>query len=475
MQDDCNQIMHDLLSVQQRSLLDTVFMGDGNVRTKFNLVFADGIMPALPADAYMDKDKYENELTQVTGPLHACHDLGGDGNIILVGLEGLVVVGAEVQRHEQMITLYLSIRSRETFLRTFFVRMFILDDLLRRIRDVLLGHHNSPHSNPKARTMLNQASRDLVQLQEVLMYLGEALDEMPDPTLPTDTVGKRLFKVLAIQTAVRDLRTRHTDLKKLCDGSESLLLTLRQMTERINTKELEEVFCNIERNTKSLVDASAANERSSASLQIMQVICAGSLAFDVIDRVSGGTLNIQNPSWVNSWITDPIIRHPMLFWFLNMLFFGVMTKILFMVMAHLNYRNAHGILTVRLVLNRRVHLENLRRFLRTKISKVSEATFESLGVARKKSWTESAEDSYLWGGASPFIEITFDDKHGFLLTATFQIDTKKTKFRERHVLDQFNRQLKLAGVWDDYDEQEELLIAGPNFASRRLTLLSEGN
>merc|ERR1711871_1412437 len=157
---------------------------------------------------------------------------------------------------------------------------------------------------------------------------------------------------------------------------------------------------------------------------------------------------------------------------MGMLFFGIMSKILLMVMAHLNYTNAHGILTVRLVLNRRVHLENLRTFLRTKTAKVSEATFETMGVVRKKSWTESKEDSHLWGGASPFIEITFDDKHGFLLTATFHIDSKLTKFREQHVLDQFNRQLKVAGVWDSFDPKEELLVAGPNFASRRLTMLT---
>ena len=39
----------------------------------------------------------------------------------------------------------------------------------------------------------------------------------------------------------------------------------------ITTTELESIFRNIDSNTKFLVDASAANERSSASLQVMQV------------------------------------------------------------------------------------------------------------------------------------------------------------------------------------------------------------
>jgi hypothetical protein len=43
------------------------------------------------------------------------------------------------------------------------------------------------------------------------------------------------------------------------------------MTDVINTKQLEDVFRNVEANTKYLVDASAANERASASLELMQV------------------------------------------------------------------------------------------------------------------------------------------------------------------------------------------------------------
>ena len=43
------------------------------------------------------------------------------------------------------------------------------------------------------------------------------------------------------------------------------------MTDVINSKQLEDVFKSVDANTKFLVDASAANERSSASLELMQV------------------------------------------------------------------------------------------------------------------------------------------------------------------------------------------------------------
>ena len=68
-------------------------------------------------------------------------------------------------------------------------------------------------------------------------------------------------------------------MEKLVHGASHELNNLQQMTDVINTKQLEDVFKSVEANTKYLVDASAANERASASLEVMQVILAGSFAY----------------------------------------------------------------------------------------------------------------------------------------------------------------------------------------------------
>ena len=105
---------------------------------------------------------------------------------------------------------------------------------------------------------------------------------------------------------------------KLVEGAHHELVNLQQMTDVINTKQLEDVFRNVDSNTKYLVDASAASERSSASLEVMQVILAGSFAFDIVDRLSGGTLNITVPDWVNAFVVDPIITVPGAWLLLNL-------------------------------------------------------------------------------------------------------------------------------------------------------------
>jgi hypothetical protein len=310
---DSSQIMSDLLSQYQRSLLDLVFLGDMNMRNKFNVILAERISPQQAGDLFMDKGEFENELKQVIGDLRGCHDLG-NGNIIVLGRDGILCAGRDMLAHDKLLIAYLSLLSREVFLRSYFVRMFILDDLLKRIRLLLLDHHADPNSLAKVRGMLNQASRDIILLQEILAYLRESLVEMEDMEVPADHGGKRLFKVLSVGTMRRDILMRCVDLNKLCEGTASQLTTLQQMTDVINTKQLEEVFDNVNANTKYLVDASAANERSSASLEVMQVICAGSFAFDIVDRLSGGTLNIVVPAWVEDLIVKPFISQPFLWW-----------------------------------------------------------------------------------------------------------------------------------------------------------------
>ena len=280
---------------------------------QFNVIMAERISPQQAGDLFMDKGEFENELKQVIGDLRGCHDLG-NGNIIVLGRDGILCAGADMLQHDALLLAYLSLLSREVFLRSYFVRMFILDDLLKRIRQLLLDHHSDPNSIAKVRDMLNQASRDIILLQEILAYLRESLIEMEDLAVPTGHGGKRLFKVLAVGTMRRDILMRCVDLNKLCEGTHAQLKTLQQMTDVINTNQLEEVFENVNDNTKFLVDASAANERSSASLEVMQVICAGSFAFDIVDRLSGGTLNIVVPAWVDDLLIKPFISKPFVWW-----------------------------------------------------------------------------------------------------------------------------------------------------------------
>lgn len=240
----------------------------------------------------------------------------------------------------------------------------------------------------------------------------------------------------------------------MIEGAKNQLRTLQQMTDVINTKQLEDVFKNVEANTKALVDASEANERSSASLELMQVILAGSFAFDIVDRLSGGSLNITVPKWVVDGIIDPIISKPGLWWVLNMCWLVLISVLLRTLMAYLG-RQATGFLTLRVRINRKMDQRAIRRYLASKSVKVSEIATEAGSQIEKVAWEEPSQNAPEWGGSAPTIEITFDFVHGFLLTAFFQIDAKRTEVREEGLLQIFLTQLYGAGVIEQDQEAQK--------------------
>eukprot|EP00949_MAST-11_sp_MAST-11-sp1_P000116 g116.t1 len=451
---DSSQIMNDLLSQYQRSLLDMIFMGDTAMRNKFNCIMAEEVKPAvgkISADDYIDKGDHENELKQVLGDIRAAHDLSKD-DVVVVGRDGVLFGGPSIMKHTRLIVAYVSLLCREIFIRSFFVRTFVLDDSLKKIRNLIVEYQRDPNNIERIRDRLNSASRDIILLQEVLAYLKESLDNMVVPPMSTDQVGKRMFKVLDVGQMRTDTSMRCEDLVKLIHGAKNTLSTLQRMTDVINTKQLEDVFKNVESNTKFLVDASAANERSSASLEVMQIILAGGFAFDILDRISGGTLNIIVPAWVEDFFVKPIISVPFLFWFLNMVWLMFVSALLMKLMRSLAAA-ALGALSLRVKVNQKISMEKLEKFLDARTVDVYDSIVDETFTLKKMTWVEP--DANVWKGDTPKIEIFFDHTNEFLLTVFFLIDTKKTPLREFGLMKVFNKLMVEHEVYVDFDHEND--------------------
>ena len=78
------------------------------------------------------------------------------------------------------------------------------------------------------------------------------------------------------------------------------------MTEVVNTSTLEKLYKGVEKNTRYLVGAADANIRAAASMEVMQIVLAGSFIFELIDRIPGGTLNIDLPDWAVTYLEQGI-------------------------------------------------------------------------------------------------------------------------------------------------------------------------
>ena len=114
-------------------------------------------------------------------------------------------------------------------------------------------------------TDLSETSRDIISMQQVLGYLEESLLDVKVPDKPTDLPGKRLFTILGLEEMKQNLQFRIDDLEKMTAGALNELGNLTATMDVVTCKQQERVWKQILGNTKIMVEASAADERASAS------------------------------------------------------------------------------------------------------------------------------------------------------------------------------------------------------------------
>ena len=94
----------------------------------------------------------------------------------------------------------------------------------------------------------------------------------------------------------RQLRRRVLDLVKNLSGARHELEVLREMSNITSENRMFKLNESINTNTKNLCALQEANERASSTLEVMQVVLAGSLAFDILDRLTG-EWTVVNTTW----------------------------------------------------------------------------------------------------------------------------------------------------------------------------------
>jgi hypothetical protein len=115
-----------------------------------------------------------------------------------------------------------------------------------------------------------------------------------------------LHYLLNIGGLLQDIRSRAKDVEKNVHGIHHELKGLRDITTVISERQMFAMQEQMAQNTSSLESVFRANERTSASLEVMQVVLAGSLAFQILDRVTGGWSVLQT-SWGEVYIKETFV------------------------------------------------------------------------------------------------------------------------------------------------------------------------
>jgi hypothetical protein len=499
---DSSTIANTFISAYQRFLLNALYTGQPDKRAKYNLIMAQGINPVLSAAGYLDKENNENELKQVLGATRTAFDLGGaTSEVIIFGSEGLLLGaddtqvqpspllplaltganpqmelgGLKIQRYEPMLLCFLSLMGRQLAIKQFFSRIFHSSHVLSHIKGIVepsqspipspcpplpglvSSYDKNPGSIPEIRTLQSTVSKNINHLTEVLTYLDQSLSdasylagghcfmELPQRPAEDDPAGRRLWGLLNLSNTQHALIARVADMKKNLKGAANDLDAIRLETDYIVQKESHLVMVSMDSHTKNLEDSQRLQARANSALEIMQVILAGSLAFDIVDRLTMFYMSVDHSD--SSF--KALVETPGLWFLLNimiwLLFGGVLIR-------YIRYQTqvATGILSYRFVLNKKVDHPNFMIWLDSKEIGMQDSSLELVGKGRVRKVQYVEQDATLWRGTQPTFDVWFNsDPENCLIYKVF-VQAERVNgeqvWTEQDLQDYFERDLVQYGV-----------------------------
>jgi hypothetical protein len=413
---DSSEIIRDLLSSYQLSIMDMIYMGKASHRNKYNLITAQGIEPKLPALKYLDKGDRENELKQVLGEIYACYDITKE-DVLFLGRDGCLFCGPNAHNYDSLLTTFMGLNSRDIFIRNFYVRTFVLDDTLNILRKMIKEYRKDPNNTLLVEEGLSEAARHIIILIESLQYLLESVEDLELPLTPSDPAGIRLFRSLSLMERKNNILVRCKDSIKLIEKLRMQLDALQTKFEGISKVQLMQVSREFELNTKRLVEASILHCRMKRTLEIIRFFFAGSLAFDIIDRLGGGSFTLINAKWVVDWIQKPIIDAPILFLLLNLLWFQCIWAI---IAWGINWKQEkQSCITLRAHVDKKINFSRLKTFLSKKKMDTSIMEYNKSNPTIKIFlWREL---SFPWKNADTMIELRVDVEKSLLRSIRLQV------------------------------------------------------
>jgi hypothetical protein len=181
---DSSQIMDSLLSAYQRHFLNELYYGLALNRTKYQVLICDYIHPVLSADGYVNDRALKNEFNQVLGETQCAVDLFPAGVtdllsdkriLVVMGREGILVVGKDAPMFESYLVSYLNLMARSLFMQSFFSRSLTLQVTLSQVRSMIETFESDPTSIPRIRMMHSQTEKVVILMAELLTFLKDLL------------------------------------------------------------------------------------------------------------------------------------------------------------------------------------------------------------------------------------------------------------------------------------------------------------
>ena len=344
LQRDLSVALAELLSQNQRYLLEAMGVNQSDGKFNYNAFFACDIRPFYDGSK-VEKDQY-SQLGTLVGPVFSVRTLP-DNHLIVQGANGCLFVGPSIghsYKNRQLsedvkscVTIYAAMASLDIFLRQFYSRIQLSNAICQRMKADL---HARVGPDIVARA---QKTIFRVNISESILFkaLCEAKSSFKALTRKYESIilnleqseplAESLAKVLDFRRFKNDLMYRLRDLDKLILGAQRKMKWIQRQANLAGRDNLFVISRSIDKNFSLLKVTSRRVRKQYISQDMIGIVFVGKLAFDILDRLVGGefmgnqrsssdnSTKLENPSqWFESTFA-PILEIPLVWFLLNML------------------------------------------------------------------------------------------------------------------------------------------------------------
>ena len=150
---------------------------------------------------------------------------------------------------------------------------------------------------------------------------------------------------------------------------------------------------------------------------------------------------------------------------------GVVAVVIYQSYKSGNYIK-QGITTIRLKINRKVFVNKLHMFLRTKLHSYEERLYNDSNDIVRITYTDNLKRD--WGGSKPTITLEYDERNAYLFCVTVQYNRREARkalvFNAEELREKIMDELNSMDVWDvkGEDRSGEDLAADKRASLERL-------
>jgi len=329
--EDSSKMMSNLITPYQQSLIDLVFTGNSLYRDKFNLIIADGLRLNLnggevhleprgermdPAQMerwkehivsiLMDGEDCEAELRQIINEIQGVRVLTS-GAFLVMGTNGTLFIKCPGINIEEAISSWMFLNAAAVFLENLFHRLFTINGAVIEIQEMMEDLDSDPNSVERMQEMLVTISSDTSFIDEIVVTLEDAVNRQEEHfdvlvkdwedscRLMSDGGGEEyrpadnvdFINAMGVMKMFDSTKARITDMKHNVHGTQNRLKGLRDNINATNERRMHQVQNELQENSRTLEEITRTNERTGSSLQILELILAAALAFELLNMTVG--------------------------------------------------------------------------------------------------------------------------------------------------------------------------------------------